>query len=223
MITSAVRPEHISLGRLTERDAEQEAARILAGAFAVDPVLQHCIPQEKRRSQVLTLLYEKTTRIALSMGGVELLSGRASALWLEGRMDAPFLLALRLGFFRVLWEMGVRALVRLIRHEHYCASRAKNLGPKRYGYVWVLGVMPTSQGQGWGQATLTRALNALSRRGHTVCLLKTESEGNVAFYKKCGFTCIDTVVVPSSGIRYWLLQKQLTAERIETIEESNGA
>lgn len=210
MITSALRSEHLSLGKITECEAGRDAAAVLADAFAVDPVLRYCIPQEKRRSQVLPLLYEKTTRIAMAIGGVELLSGRAGALWLEGRMDAPFLLALRLGFLRVLWKIGAGALIRLIRHEHYCASRARKLGPKQYGYVWVLGVASASQGQGWGHATLGRTLDVFRRRGHRVCLLKTESEGNVVFYKKCGFTCIDTMVVPSSGIRYWLMQKELT-------------
>lgn len=210
MITTTFQPEHLSLGRLSERDAEREAGGILAAAFAADPVLQYCVPATRLRSQVLPLLYEKTTRIALRIGGVELLSGRAGALWLEGRMDVPFLLAVRLGLLQALWRMGVRALLQLMRHEHYCASRARKIGPKHYGYLWILGVDPTYQGQGWGAATLARATHALSRRGHKVCLLKTETEANVTFYEKCGFTCIDTQVVPSSGIRYWLMQKALS-------------
>jgi ribosomal protein S18 acetylase RimI-like enzyme len=205
-------PEQVSLSRISEPVALRHVGLILSGAFEFDPVLQLAIPNDGLRAKVMPLLYECIAQVAMVIGGVELSWRRSGALWLESRMDAPVLLALRVGFLRVLWRIGPRAFLRLMRHEHYCADRARKVGPRRYGYLWVLGVSPDSQGQGWGVAAISQAMQALRKRGHQVCLLKTETERNVTFYEKLGFSCIDTSVVPSSGIRYWLMQKDLKLE-----------
>jgi GNAT superfamily N-acetyltransferase len=206
---------HLSLSRASEHGFHRQSAGILARAFVRDPVLRYSQPKAKVRSQIIGPLYETASRIAAAIGGVEILPGRACALWLEGRMDAPFLLGLRCGYWRLFWMAGPRAFLRLLRHENYCAARARKLGPKYYGYLWVLGVHPASQRRGWGASVLHCALRALRKRGHSTCLLKTESEENVLFYEKLGFSCIETMVVPPSGIRYWLLQKELSDELLE--------
>lgn len=202
--------EYQSLSRVAEQDACCKAGEALAHAFGDDPVLQYAIPNAIARRKVLPLFYEKLSRVATVLGGAELRAGSAAALWLESRMDAPFWLSVRLGFLRILFRIGPVALLRLMRHEGQCAMRARRVGPPRYGYLWVIGVAPPSQNQGHGRALLNRTLEVLRGRGHSVCLLKTETESTVAFYREAGFSCLDTSVIPSSGIRYWLMQKALT-------------
>jgi GNAT superfamily N-acetyltransferase len=202
--------EYQSLSRVAEMDGCRNAGETLARAFETDPVISYALPRLALRVRVLPLLYEKLARVATTLGGLEILPGNAAALWLESRMEAPFVLSLRLGFLRVLWLMGPVALLRLMRHESFCASRARRLGLRNFGYLWVIGVAPVVQKQGRGRFALDRSLEKLQRRGHSVCLLKTETEGSVEFYRKAGFSCLETQVVPSSGIRYWLLQKELS-------------
>lgn len=213
MTTISSQPEYRSLSRVAESDASRQVGDILASAFSNDSLMAHALPNIAIRSKVLPPFYEKIARVAMMLGGAELWSGSAVALWLESRMEAPLLLYLRLGFLRMLWTMGPLALIRIMRHEHYCAARVRRLGPMRYGYLWVLGVAPVLQKSGWGRASLDRTTEILRQRGHTVCLLKTETEGNVEFYTKSGFSCVDTCIVPSSGIRYWLMQKDLAKEQ----------
>ncbi len=201
--------EHQSLSRVAEHDACREAGNTLARAFHDDPVIRYAIPSQAVRKKVLPLFYEKLSRVAAMLGGAEILPGFAATLWLQSRMEAPFLLALRMGFLRLLLQMGPRALIRLMRHESHCAMRAWRVGPQRYGYLWIIGVAPVSQNQGSGRALLQRTMEVLRGRGHSICLLKTETESNVAFYQKSGFSCLETGIVPSSGIRYWLMHKAL--------------
>jgi N-acetylglutamate synthase-like GNAT family acetyltransferase len=68
----------------------------------------------------------------------------------------------------------------------------------------VLGVEPSSQGQGLGtkliQPGLARA-DEMSR----LCYLETETESNVAFYQHRGFIVIDEGEVPGYGLKIWTM------------------
>ena len=195
---------------LAPRVAElQASSQLLGRAFANDPTLVRADPDGARRERWLPSLYRATMRYALATGGVELIGGRAAALWLQRQTEPSFWKALRCGMLRIPLAMGFRAWLRLARHEAWCAERVRALCPANYGYLWILGVEPEAQRSGYGSVAVAAATAAMRAQGHGLCILKTETESNVAFYERLGFECIDDRVVPSSQVRYWLFRREL--------------
>ncbi len=185
------------------------AGELLARAFVADPVLHHAEPDPVRRARWMPLLYRSFVAYASAMGGVELVGGRAAALWLQDQTQPPFWRGLLYGSLRVVLALGWRASWRCLRHEAWCAARVRALGLERYGYVWLLGVDPMAQRAGHGRRALSAAVEAMRARQHRVCILKTESLANVAYYRGLGFEVIDERVVPPTQLRYWLLRRDL--------------
>jgi ribosomal protein S18 acetylase RimI-like enzyme len=182
---------------------------LLARAFVADPVLCQAEPDPARRARWMSLLYRALGRYAAAAGGVELVGGRAAALWLQNQTQPPFWQGLLYGSLRVMLALGWRATWRCLRHEAWCAARVRKLGFERYGYVWLLGVDPVAQRAGNGRRALGAALEAMRARDHQICLLKTESPSNVAYYRGLGFELIDECLVPPTQIRYWLFRRDL--------------
>ena len=205
--------EHVILARPNPgalcADQLQASSQLLGRAFANDPALVLADPDGARRARWLPCLYRATLRYAHATGGVELVGGRAAALWLQSQTEPSFWRALCCGMLRIPLAMGVRAWLRLARHEAWCAARVRALCAPNYGYLWILGVDPEAQRAGYGSLAVAAAIAAMRAQGHGVCLLKTETESNVAFYRQLGFECIDDRVVPSSQIRYWLFRQEL--------------
>ncbi|HKO89816.1 MAG TPA: GNAT family N-acetyltransferase [Polyangiaceae bacterium] len=191
------------------RDQLQASSQLLGRAFANDPTLVRADPDCARRVRWLPCLYRAAMRYALATGGVELVGGHAAALWLQRQTEPSFWRALGCGMLRIPLAMGMRAWLRLARHEAWCADRVRAVCAPNYGYLWILGVDPTAQRAGYGSLAVGAAAAAMRAQGHGVCILKTETESNVTFYRQLGFECIDDRVVPSSQIRYWLLRQEL--------------
>lgn len=185
-------------------------AALLARAFANDPMLVHADPDPRRRARWLRKLYRGTARYSQLTGGVELIEGRGVALWLQNQTEPTLLQAIFGGMLGVPFALGLRTWFRIARHEAFCTARVRLLCPSRYGYLWILGVDPTAQRQGFGRLAVQAALESMRARGHQLCVLKTETPENVAYYQSLGFECIDEQVVPSSGIRYWLFSRAIS-------------
>jgi ribosomal protein S18 acetylase RimI-like enzyme len=182
---------------------------LLARAFVADPVLCQAEHDPARRARWMSLLYRALCRYALAAGGVEVIEGRAAALWLQNQTQPPFWRGLLYGSLRVMLALGWGPTWRCMKHEAWCAARVRSLGLKRYGYVWLLGVEPAAQRSGNGRRVLGAALEAMRTRNHQICILKTETPSNVAYYQQLGFELIDEHVVPSTQLRYWLFRRDL--------------
>jgi ribosomal protein S18 acetylase RimI-like enzyme len=187
----------------------RSTGELLGRAFAADPVLCHAEPDPARRARWMPLVYRTFAGYAAATGGVELVGGRAAALWLQSQIEPSFWRGLLHGSLRVVFALGWRAAWRCLRHEAWCAARVRALGLERYGYVWILGVDPVAQREGNGRRALAAALEAMRACDYTVCLLKTESPANVPYYRGLGFEVIDECVVPAMQLRYWLLRRDL--------------
>jgi ribosomal protein S18 acetylase RimI-like enzyme len=182
---------------------------LLARAFVADPVLCRAEPDATRRASWRSLVYRVFVRYAAAAGGVEVVDGKAAALWLRNETQPPFWRGLLHGSLRVVLALGWRAAWRCQRHEAWCAARVRALGFERYGYVWFLGVDPVAQRSGHGRRALAAALEAMRARDHEVCLLKTESRSNVPYDLGLGFELIEDRVVPATELRYWLFRRVL--------------
>jgi len=201
---------HAGNPRLASPNSELTlVAGLLGRAFVDDPGIVFSDPLRARRERWLPQLYYETARYSRAVGGVELVEGRGAALWIESRTEPSVLEVFRHRLWSIPFAMGFGPWWRLMRHEAYCSSRVRQLCPKRYGYLWILGVDPAAQGQGYGRRAVEATLQSVADRGHEICILKTETPNNVSFYQSLGFRCIDEQVVPASNLRYWLFQRAL--------------
>ncbi|MEY2931295.1 MAG: hypothetical protein RL033_2044 [Pseudomonadota bacterium] len=199
----------MSISARPSPDRLSSTAALLARAFVSDPVLCYAEPDAVRRASWLSLLYRGLARYAVATGGMELVDGRAAALWLQNETQPAFWRGLLLGSLRIMLALGWRAAWRSMRHEAWCAARVRALGLRRFGYVWLLGVDPAVQRAGNGRRALESALAAMREHEHDVCILKTETQANVAYYLARGFQLIDEAVVPATQLRYWLFLRKL--------------
>ena len=184
---------------------------VLARAFVADPVLRYAEPDAARWARWMTVLYRTFVRYAAARGGVEVVDGKAVALWLHDETQPSLWRGLLHGSIRILFALGWRATWRCLRHEAWCERRVRELGLGRFGYVWFLGVDPDAQRRGLGRRALDAALDAMRARGHSVCVLKTESAENVPYYLARGFQVIDESVVPATQLRCWVFSRRLAA------------
>ena len=202
----------LAVGKRPNAVQLRAAGHLLARAFVADPVLCHAEPDLSRRARWMDLLYRTFVRYANAAGGVEWVENKAAALWLQSETQPPFWRGLLFGSLRVAIALGWRATWKCLRHEAWCEARVRKLGFDRFGYVWFLGVEPGARRNGHGRRALEGALEAMRARGHQVCLLKTESRSNVAFYLGLGFQLADEQVVPATQLRYWLFRRSLRDE-----------
>lgn len=78
-----------------------------------------------------------------------------------------------------------------------------------HAYLAFLGVDPDHQGTGVG-TTLLREVLAVADSEARPTYLETETEANVAFYHRHGFTVIDEFDTPSGGPHLWLMWRDPT-------------
>jgi len=186
-------------------------SELLGDAFSQDPLMTYVFPDPITRIKLLRKLFLPTVRCSHRYGGVEVTSGGEGALtWLSGEyfpLRLPELVWS--GMILTPLDIGLAAFKRLQGHETYCEHEIKKLSPDGFAYIWSLGVSPKSTGKGFGGHLMQTALTAMRSRGHSACLLKTESQRNVSLNEHFGFKKIHANIVPESGLRYWVLRKEL--------------
>jgi ribosomal protein S18 acetylase RimI-like enzyme len=215
-------PEGVELARSSQTLARQ-AGTTLARAFALDPMMAHVEPRDQRRRQVLPQLFTLSARYALALGGLEQCGENGFALWLTSRSEPTYWDTLRYGLWRMPFVLGWRAVLRMMRHEAWCAMRLAQLAPRHYGYLWVLGVEPEVHGRGWGRGALDAAVAQMANAGLAWCFLKTEQAGNVPLYERLGFTCVERTVAAPSGLTTWFFRRPTLALAVTALTAARAA
>ncbi|MEM9536776.1 MAG: GNAT family N-acetyltransferase [Cyanobacteria bacterium P01_E01_bin.45] len=190
---------------------QKAAADTLGAAFARDPFMSYVLPDAPSRERKLAKLFLPTMRCGLRYGGVEVNpDGKAALTWLSGG-DFPLRLSqvIRSGLIWTPLNIGFSATQRLEDHEDVCDRELLNRAPAGFAYLWIVGVHPEARGQGLGRLVIQSALNNMRTRGHTACLLRTDTEKNVSFYEHLGFQQIHSDTVPGSNLPYWLFSQDL--------------
>ena len=187
------------------------AAETLGAAFARDPFMSQVFPDSASRAQKLAKLFLPTLRCGLRYGGVEVNpEGKAALTWLSGE-NFPLRLAqiVRSGLIWTPLKIGFSATQRLEEHEAVCDRELQKRAPAGFAYLWIVGVHPEARGQGLGRQIIQLALDSMRDRGHTACLLRTDTEKNVSFYKHLGFKLLHEDTVSDSQLPYWLFSQEL--------------
>jgi ribosomal protein S18 acetylase RimI-like enzyme len=167
-------------------------AHDLADAFARDALFDWLSRTDDRRETARRLFFDLIVKSALKSGSrIERPAcGGAAALWTssEAVISLSFIeeiQSLRVGLAVTGWRRFPRLLaLRRDMEAHHPLGRP-------HDYLWFLGVVHAQQGRGVGSWLLRAAAERLDHAGRPA-YLETQSERNVALYRRFGFEVIST-------------------------------
>lgn len=81
------------------------------------------------------------------------------------------------------------------------------LMPEPHWYLWALGVASEAQRQGVGARLLEPVLKTAAEGG-VPCYLETQTERNVAFYRKRGFETVREERMPALDLPIWFMVRR---------------
>ena len=186
----------------------RRAATVLADAFRHDPVwnaiLGDATPEQRAYA------FETPVRYGLTYGEVYAPSENLEgvAVWLPGALaDMTVWRILRSGALWAGMKLGAgvaRKMGPIFRPIE--ADRKEHMRGQPFIYLYVIGVAPANQGQGYG-GTLLRALIEQSEQAGMPLYLETETENNVRMYERFGFQVVKEIVLPIINLPMWEMRR----------------
>ena len=191
---------------MTKQD-ESTLVGVLNRAFERDAIFEYVQPQEQRRTRIAGLFHKASVRYAHQFGVVDVApQGAGLALWLPpGAEHLTLPRMLRTGFGSLGLSLGV-ALPRLLHVDSQLSQMHNAHAAGRHWYLFLLGVDPAFHGQGVGSQLLAQGVARAKAQGLPV-YLETQTEANVAFYTRRGFTVQEQRVI-APGLTTWALTQE---------------
>jgi GNAT superfamily N-acetyltransferase len=199
--------------RLGKGDIPQ-AAEVLASAFQDDPLLRYASPDRARRKKLARHFCRISLYYAVRYGEVyaprEDLPGVAA--WLP---SAQFPLTggevLRSVPLRDLLgltgRVGLAGGVRLQAVDACLKALHARVAPFPHLFLFILGVAPQHQGQGYAGRLLRPVLARLDREG-LPCYVDTLQRRNVPLYEHFGFRVVEEYPVPGTELTAWAMLRE---------------
>lgn len=188
-----------------------KASETLANAFFTDPIQVRLFKDEEQRAAFLPKMFNAMLKTATASQGhlTTTEDFGAVAYWAPPGTDIKLSAMFRTGFAmpRVLIHMPLRAIITMLRVFNTLPKRRKANMPEHHWYLVVLGTDTSRQGEGLGSALLREGLDRADREGKQA-YLETETEENVRFYEKFGFTVIEELPVERLGFPMWLMGRK---------------
>jgi ribosomal protein S18 acetylase RimI-like enzyme len=197
--------------RLLEQADIADSARVLASAFAGDPLLVWSCGKRERPGMHASAMMTSTlwTRARSAYGYFA--DGRlvAAALYQKPGVKVTVRRALGAG----LWRMALRAGPTGTRRILYTFGvadefKASLLGNEPHFYLDTLGVHADSARRGIGPRLLLESLRDLRRESPDPCFLLTHVPSNLALYQRLGFEVIGECPVPKTPITFWGMRQR---------------
>ncbi len=202
--------EMIEIVRLDPARRSQ-AAETLVRAFREDPMYTYMCPDEAGRVIAMRALWDAVLAFALIYGKVWTTPDvRGVACWLSpGHTTITPWQMVRTGFAlpRAMLRFPPDARRRAIGVFDYAEQLHRRAMRGRHWYLWALGVEPYAQGRGIGSSLLGPVLARADATG-LPCYLETESEPNVAFYRRHGFEVVTAARVPGHALALWTMARE---------------
>jgi ribosomal protein S18 acetylase RimI-like enzyme len=108
----------------------------------------------------------------------------------------------------VPFKIGVRTVIRYMRHDGVSEGWIAKHAGKKIGYIWILGVADSQRGKGYCRILIDKAIEEMKAQGLDEFWLKTEDPKNVLFYQKLGFKVMHETLVECSGLKSWVMKKK---------------
>lgn len=187
-----------------------QSVRVITAAFDDDVMWKAILPDDKERNRVMPMMWRGVIAYCQRYGIVSTTPDiRGVAAWTKPGHAHPMLWKqLRTGFLltRSVMLMSKSSRERFLATMKQVDVLHRHLMPKPHWYLWALGVDPTFQGQGIGRSLLVPTLARAQDTGFP-CYLETQTEGNVAFYRKQGFELLHEAEFPEVGLQLWFMRK----------------
>jgi ribosomal protein S18 acetylase RimI-like enzyme len=180
-------------------------------AFLDDPMWRCVLPDHEARATLLRPMWDALIGFARIYGEALTASeGQGAACWIApGNTKTTLWMLIRTGMAlpRSMMRLPKDARARFFGMMRFIDASHKQLMPGRHWYLWVLGVAPEAQGRGIGCALLRPILDRADAEG-VPCYLETDTEPNVAFYRKSGFEVIGEQREPVCDLPIWFLRRE---------------
>jgi GNAT superfamily N-acetyltransferase len=182
-----------------------EARTLLASAFVEDPLMRWFFPDDETRPHACAALFGLFAEQYLAAGRVDVVRRSrpvAVAMWRWPGTDAaeqpeslptpPGLMTALMGASRAAEVGAAMGVIAELRPS------------EPYAYLHLLGVDPTTRGEGLGGGVLDPGLEAARGAGLTVCL-ETMNPANVPFYEAHGLSVRHEVRLGAGGPTVWTM------------------
>lgn len=193
---------------LKERDA---AAAVLGRAFSEYELFQYYFPDKTVRRAVADTFGFISLSVCLKYGEVYASSQKLEgvAAWLPPG-KAPF------GIWQivrsvpplVLLRSGRQGASRMIAYGRYVDKLHRKLVPYSHWYLQIIGVDPAQHGQGFSSRLLRPVLERIDRE-QMPCFLETNTEKNVAIYRRFGFEVVSQNKVTGTEVTIFAMLRRV--------------
>lgn len=197
---------------LLPRSDVRAAARLLARAFAADPIIAHYLAGSRRRRLGYPAFFRTNLHEFFPLGGVYGLTGSNGlagvAAWMPpGREPGTPDRHARLNssIVRALYPRTGGALF-----EGF-AGMAPLHPAEPHWYLAFVGIEPTLQGSGRGARLLAPVLERADADG-VLCYLETPFPGTIAFYQRLGFQTIAETRPFAAPASVWTMIRRPVSE-----------
>ena len=188
----------------------ERAADAVTRAFLDDPMWSCILPDREVRAEALRPMWAALIAFSRVYGEVfTTRDGEGAACWIAPenvKMTVWMMLRTRFALPRSIMRLPKEERRRFFGMLGFIDRLHKELMPERHWHLWLLGVAPEVQGQGIGRALLLPILERADAEG-IPCYLETQTETNVAFYRKSGFDVIAERSEPVCNLPIWFLRR----------------
>jgi ribosomal protein S18 acetylase RimI-like enzyme len=193
---------------LKERDA---GAAVLGRAFTEYELLRHYFHDKKERRAVADTFGFIALSVCLRYGEVYTSSEKLEgvAAWLPPG-QAPF------GGWQIIRSVPLSILFRFARqgasrmwaYGRYVDRLHGKLVPYPHWYLQIIGVDPAYHGQGFSSRLLRPVLERIDRE-QMPCFLETNTEKNVAIYRRFGFEVVSEDKIPGTEVTSFAMLRKV--------------
>ena len=194
--------------RLT-RSHIQPAAALLARAFAADPLYRYLFPDPAQRDSLLLSFFNFRARFGILYGEVYATSPALEGIvvWLPSSTPMNRWRLLRSGGFAFFTQASAETRQRMSNLMQFTSEMHHRQAPFPHWHLSPVAVDPAHQGKGLGGKLLRATLDQAERQ-KLPCFLETQSERNVAFYRRYGFEVVEVGTIPGTDLSHWTMLRQ---------------
>jgi len=196
--------------RLTRKDRDAGAA-VLGRAFAEYELFRHYFPDKTERHAVADTFASILLSVSLKYGEVYASSEKLEgvAAWLPpGKSLLGGWQIIRSVPLSILFRFGRQGASRLRAYGRYVDKMHRKLVPYPHWYLQVIGVDPAYHGQGFSSRLVRPVLQRIDRE-RMPCFLDTNTEKNVAIYRRFGFEVISEDKIPGTEVTSFAMLRKV--------------
>lgn len=194
-----------------EASRAAQAGATLGRALVSDPLWTAIVRDPERRSYMMGSVFTGVTKATIAARGVaeEVADMTGVALWLPPGREMGLLAMVRSGLAmpRFVMSLPRQDRKRMMASLRQVGERRTALMPDPHWYVVAIGVDPEFQGRGLGSVLMRHGIARADGDSKPI-YLETETEGNVAFYRRLGFDVIEEFTLEGLDIVMWLMVRR---------------